>query len=1071
MAYLKIWRDQLKHDLKTFALLAKEDRSIDLIYGITAAAVLWGVRDASFNDEQRLALREACGNEQNLPHLLRAVGDWDAMTPLDAARTLSKRQRESNEIRTAIGALISTFIEELFAENMVQRQHIDISGTITGGNIVIGGNQIVAGDLIIKHTRPIISTCPTAPKPPDHFIGREAELSELRERLTGDGIVAITAVRAMGGMGKTALAQALCHQPNKLFDAVLWANIGEKPHVTSILLEWARYAVDDYTLKPDANLEEIAAWVRGQLTQLMNKSEGCGNHWLVVFDDVWNNQHCYQAITLLQTALPIGIKTLITTRQGDTATQLRATSIELYELSDDNALNLLQKLRDNRHITNDHLRRTVELIRGHPLTLELAIASLNNALNPADISTILDDYERGIHEGSPFDALNLGVETPRMLNVVFGRSYRVLAESDQANFRALGALPVDSCWTQQITQSIWQIYDKRESIQAHKNLWLVALMQQDQDTEFIYREQFFRQHPVLHAYARALLIEKGELNTVFWRYTDHIILETKQFKTLSLVDWLQLNPLIPHVNEVGERLEVYFETALNPDEQLLRRIEDFAHNVGTYVENRPQIIEIAGESKRLGIRWLEIGLESTRKLGNQEYEAEFCGYLGRISAFMSQLYKSLEYFECALTIERKLGRKPEEAGILYQFGKIWHKLDEHDKALYYYQETLNLMLSANYRGGLIAVTNAIGELFGSMGKPYKKLEFLEQALQLSREDNHNKTETSVLHNLGGTWLQLNEPRKALDYYEQSLRLSRSEGDHITEAVTLGAMGVAWSKLGDYHNALMYFEEALQAKHLIGDYSGEVITLTNMGEIHLVLKNFDKAIIYFEQALVLCRKIDDRPAESTILNQIGVAWCELGEMPKALPYFEQALLLRRLRRDHDAEAVTCYNIGAIYSTLGVTQLAVAYLKRCVHLRSELNHSELESNSRLLNKLQQQDYNQSLSLPYDQKRWKEYISAQFYEHGSSNFLPGTFSEQQLWVLMNKTVEVMTICQDYLPEWRRTLNNLRMEWSRKNASSETAFIEELIAVLGGATVSLPPDNPYANYLIKILDALHNY
>ena len=56
--------------------------------------------------------------------------------------------------------------------------------------------------------------------------------------------------------------------------------------VIDILLEWSQYAVYDYKLKPETMPYEIAAWVCGQLTQLVIKSGGCDTRWHVVFDDV-----------------------------------------------------------------------------------------------------------------------------------------------------------------------------------------------------------------------------------------------------------------------------------------------------------------------------------------------------------------------------------------------------------------------------------------------------------------------------------------------------------------------------------------------------------------------------------------------------------------------------------------------------------------------------------------------------------------------------------------------------------------------------------------------------------------
>jgi len=165
--------------------------------------VLWAVRDAPHDDAQEEALRTACGDDKHMEPLLRAVGGWDDITPLEAARKLSKRQHESDELRGALTALMGTFVEILLAEKMLQQtQNITVEGDVHGANINIGGYQVFTGETIFQYIRPVISTCPTAPKPPDHFTGREAELRDLRDKLTGHSYK----IRANIGHGMTTIA-------------------------------------------------------------------------------------------------------------------------------------------------------------------------------------------------------------------------------------------------------------------------------------------------------------------------------------------------------------------------------------------------------------------------------------------------------------------------------------------------------------------------------------------------------------------------------------------------------------------------------------------------------------------------------------------------------------------------------------------------------------------------------------------------------------------------------------------------------------------------------------------------
>lgn len=46
---------------------------------------------------------------------------------------------------SALTALMGKFIEDLLNQNMVQHQHIDIRGSISGGNIVLGGYRLSQG--------------------------------------------------------------------------------------------------------------------------------------------------------------------------------------------------------------------------------------------------------------------------------------------------------------------------------------------------------------------------------------------------------------------------------------------------------------------------------------------------------------------------------------------------------------------------------------------------------------------------------------------------------------------------------------------------------------------------------------------------------------------------------------------------------------------------------------------------------------------------------------------------------------------------------------------------------------
>jgi hypothetical protein len=82
----------------------------------------------------------------------------------------------------------------------------------------------------------------TAPPLPPHFVGRAAALVTARQMLVCESGPRVIGLHGMGGLGKTVLAQALCHDrvvQDAFFDAIIWLSVGSGD---SDLLEQLREA-------------------------------------------------------------------------------------------------------------------------------------------------------------------------------------------------------------------------------------------------------------------------------------------------------------------------------------------------------------------------------------------------------------------------------------------------------------------------------------------------------------------------------------------------------------------------------------------------------------------------------------------------------------------------------------------------------------------------------------------------------------------------------------------------------------------------------------------------------------
>lgn len=163
-----------------------------------------------------------------------------------------------------------------------------------------------------------------APKLPTNFMAREDELQTLRQALLGDetsGPVSLSALHGMGGIGKSVLAKALCHDSivQAAFpDGVCWIPIGPQPSDLAGKLATLGEFLGDTS-------EHYITQEKGQdrLRVLL-----CERAVLVVLDDIWKREHVEPFLVEAPRC-----RLLFTTRQAKMAVSLGAFQVPLGTLS------------------------------------------------------------------------------------------------------------------------------------------------------------------------------------------------------------------------------------------------------------------------------------------------------------------------------------------------------------------------------------------------------------------------------------------------------------------------------------------------------------------------------------------------------------------------------------------------------------------------------------------------------------------------------------------------------------------------------------------------------------------
>jgi len=432
---------------------------------------------------------------------------------------------------------------------------------------------LLRADLTSDFTAPEVRRAHnTAPVLPNHFVERPQELEALRQAVLSDRTdrrIALTALRGMGGIGKSVLANALCHDDSvrdAFPDGVFWVEIGRD--VSNLIEKLKTVAV---ALGDDAaNYASYDLAVSNFRLLLPQKSA------LIVLDDVWNRG----VITPFLVESPRS-RWLITTRDGNISAGLGATEVKLGTLDAGQALALLRGWagRDDARFTE-----IADKLDYHPLALKLVGVRLRDGMTADEW---IDSYD-GIAR------IKLGRNpktTDESIELCFDASMTALSDDDRPLYHSLGIFPEDVWIPEKIITLFWR---KRSGLTNTDctdiliELERLALVDRDTDQRAV------RMHDLLHSYNRYKIREQyAALQTEFvvalgdlyalpddyaWRTLVYHLIEgghaNRLYTLLTDYRWLQAKLDATDVNALLDDYTTYLQIYHPPEPLLTQRMNE-----------------------------------------------------------------------------------------------------------------------------------------------------------------------------------------------------------------------------------------------------------------------------------------------------------------------------------------------------------------------------------------------------------------------------------------------------------------------------------------------------------------
>jgi predicted ATPase/DNA-binding CsgD family transcriptional regulator len=683
------------------------------------------------------------------------------------------------------------------------------------------------------------------PTPLSSFIGREREITEVKNLLETKRLVTLT---GPGGSGKTRLALQVANGLKDEYEDGIWL---------SELGSLSDGALVVQTIASSLNLRE-----QPNRTLIDTLSDYLLNrHALLVID---NCEHLIQACAQFADAiLPRcpNLHILTTSREmlgiaGETVWVIPPLSLpeaqpwknpesvqralhvyrqsEAVQLFVDRASAMAQDFSlstENGAWVSEICRR----LDGMPLAIELAAARVR-ALSVQQITERLDDRFHLLVDGSRTSA-------PRQhtLFAAIDWSYELLPAPEQKVLQRLSLFASGATLNAAESVCAGNGVAKKDVLEIISQLVNKSLVTVSKDSKDVSRYSLLE---TIRQYAG----EKAENSVDFAESKDRFI---KYFCSWAIEAGQK-------INTTGKKL--WLERFEAEDDNLRAAMEwsqTSKSNVDLGLRLASDLVGfwLAHDHYSEGRKQLEAILEKTKDTDLLELRAHVV-YETANMAFTQTDYPAVHtLLEESLSIYQSLGPEGRlgQAKSLLLLGDMWRQLGEYATAFPLFVEGLRLMQELDDKGGIVVALWQLGYYAVSTGDYVQAEKYLTEALHIAQQNNDKGNSTIVLSALAETALRQNHLDQAAKFEEESLKLRREIGEKWGIAVSLANFGWIALRRKDFVKAEEYLLESLSLRHEIEDRGGMAWCLEKLAKINVLYgqkKTHGDSSIFFRRAVRL-----------------------------------------------------------------------------------------------------------------------------------------------------------------------------------------------------------------------------
>lgn len=653
------------------------------------------------------------------------------------------------------------------------------------GPVHTGGARTDSGDAVVGTlNKTIIEALPASfsplhqlPPPPRDFTGRREELDELLGQIAEHG-VAISGVRGMGGIGKTALALVLADRLKDQYpDAQFYLNLKGTSKKPLTATDAMAHVIRGY--KPEIKLPDDDGAVHGLYYSVLN-----GQKALLLMD---NAATAEQVEPLTP---PGGCTMLVTSRVRFMIPGLYAKDLDT--LAPVDAADLLQLIA--KRIDGDVAGEIARLCSYLPLALRLSASAIAERadLTPAQFVTRLTDEQKRLSHLDKVD-VSIGLSDTLLTSKFRTRWYQLAVFPGK--FDALAAA------------AVWQV-DAEAATDALSELVRYSVV------EWHKTDNRYHLHDLVRLYVDRRLTGE-QRDSALLRHAEHSMHVAGATTILYLKGGDSVVSAVALFDREWENIEAGFAWSAEQATQS----DDAAKLCSDYPGIAAYCLSLR-QDPRDSIVWLEAALAAAKRLGERKAEPVHLGNLGNAHSRLGEQRRAIDYFQRQKELACETGNRVSEGNAIGGLGNAYLILGDERKALGFHDQYLSIAREVGDRRGEGNALGGLGIAHSGLGDPQRAIECFEQQLEIAREIGDRLGESGALCGLGNVYSNLGEPRRAIEYYEQVLVITREIGDRAGEALASWNLGGQHRKLGDLPRAIELMQVRVDYERVIGHADAE-----------------------------------------------------------------------------------------------------------------------------------------------------------------------------------------------------------------------------------------------------------